>query len=611
MMIAGLIACLSVLTQDRDALERDLRDLEQKAAGKPDVEIYAKGVAWALGSGGAPSPKDAEILRKNLDRGLRRAGDAEQPWTKKKGRIARGYRSTIDGSIQPYGVVVPTGYDPGTPMRLDVVLHGSQVPAGMSELRFIQNFDDGDDPAAKGPGQDFIELHPLGRVENGYRYAGETDVFEAIESACRNYSIDRRRIGLRGMSMGASGTWHLGLKHPDRFTALAPYAGYVDTHQFSETPTGTFVKVGPLPDYQERTLSMLDSMDYAANAGMVPAVACMGEKDVFFQSHVIMAQAMRDEGLEMVNLISPGTGHVVDPPTHREQMRRIGEIVAKGLNEHPRHLRFVTWTLKYNRCFWIEVLALGEHYRRAEIEARLEDDGSVVVEEPRNITAFRLSPGTAVTRLRVGDAEFGRPPEGSAPITLVHREGKWVPGEVSTGKRPGLQGPIDDAFSSPFLCVRGTGTPWNDGVQKWADAALRKFAEEWRVWFRGELPVKDDAQVTPEDLRTRHLVLFGDPGSNPWIARALSRLPIEWTREELRIRGKGYAAAEHAPALIFPSPLAGAEGRYVVLNSGHTFHPSELKINYLFFPRFGDWAVLRTGPKESVADAGLFDEHWK
>ena len=75
-MIALVTLCLGLLAQDRDALERDLRELEKKAAGNPDAEIYAKGVAWALGSGGAPSPKDAEFLRKNLDRGLRRAGDA-------------------------------------------------------------------------------------------------------------------------------------------------------------------------------------------------------------------------------------------------------------------------------------------------------------------------------------------------------------------------------------------------------------------------------------------------------------------------------------------------------------------------------------------------------
>ena len=200
----------------------------------------------------------------------------------------RGFVSAVDGSVQPYGLVVPAGYDPAKPIRLDVVLHGSSKPVGMSELRFMSRFDEGDGESKAAPDQNYIELHPLGRVENCYRWAGETDVFEAIEAVCRNYNIDRDRIVLRGMSMGASGTWHLGLKHPDFFVALGPYSGYVDTHHFSETPLPNFVKVGPLPPYQEKALHMLDSIDYAANAGVVPVVACMGEKDVFFQAHVLM-----------------------------------------------------------------------------------------------------------------------------------------------------------------------------------------------------------------------------------------------------------------------------------------------------------------------------------
>ena len=142
--------------------------------------------------------------------------------------------------------------------------------------------------------------------------------------------------------MGASGTWHLGLKHPDRFAALGPYCGYVDTHRFSETPMANFVKVGPLPEHQEKALHMLDSVDYAANAGVVPAIACIGEKDPFFQAHVIMGEAMEREGLKMLNLISPGTAHVVDPVTFKEQMRRIGEIAVKGRENVPRRIRFVT-----------------------------------------------------------------------------------------------------------------------------------------------------------------------------------------------------------------------------------------------------------------------------
>src|SRR5439155_27082742 len=112
---------------------------------------------------------------------------------------------------------------------------------------------------------------------------------------------------------------------------------------------------------------------------------------------------------------------------------------------------------------------------------------------------------------------------------------------------------------------------------------------------------------------------FGDGGSNRWIARLLPRLPISWTNDELRVGKERYAAADHAPVLIQPNPLAA--GRYVVLNSGHTFHEKELStLNYLLFPRLGDWAVVKVGdrvpedlsgpPVEAVMRAGFFVEQW-
>ena len=193
-----------------------------------------------------------------------------------------------------------------------------------------------------------------------------------------------------------------------------------------------------------------------------------------------------------------------------------------------------------------------------------------------------------------------------------------------TGKRPGLQGPIDDAFTSPFLCVRGTGTPWHPQVQAWADANLRRFAYEWSRYFRGELPVKDDTAVTQEDCRRCNLILFGDPGSNLWIRKALPALPIRWTKSTFQLDIMRYSAVDHAPSLICPSPFTetGNPAHYLVLNSGHTFHEAELnRLNYLLFPRLGDWAVFRIGSaqpqspsdplQEDVVQAGLWNEHWR
>jgi len=633
--------CLSI--GDQELLRTGPKQLEQRLASlkesSPDLiadaVVFSKGVNWALRYDTALTANDVALMKKALERGAQRtdALAANQPtWVTRKGKVLRGFVSAVDGSTQPYGVIIPPSYDGKKPMRLDVVLHGSSKPVGMSELRFGARFDEGDDEGKPAPDVDYIELHPLGRVENCYRWAGETDVFEAIEAVCRNYRIDRDRIVLRGMSMGASGTWHLGLKHPDRFVAIGPYCGYVDTHRFSETPIPGFIKVGPLPPHQEIGLHMLDSVDYAANASVVPAIGAIGDKDTFFQAHVIMGEAFAKEGLKMVNLISPGTGHVIDPVTHAEQMRRISEYAAKGLDHAPRQLRFVTWTLKYNRCHWLELLALHEHYARAEISASVADDGMIEIAEPMNIARFAIHPPmlqSAGAKLRIGAAEVALPagrPAGA--LVFAQEQSRWkyvgpLDRTALTGKRPGLQGPIDDAFAAPFLCVRGTGQPWNPAVNAWAEASLHRISYEWARYMRGDLPVKNDTEVTEADLRTRHLILFGDPGSNLWIRKALPNLPVTWTRDEVSIGDTHLAAKDHAPALICASPLPGAGEHYLVLNSGHTFHEKEFAaFNYLLFPRLGDWAMLRVLPgaetwqpaspdfPEETVRAGFFDEAW-
>lgn len=622
------------LSEDNEKLAAQIAALRTPSPDlRADAQVFAKGITWALRYDTALSAADGASMKKALARGQQRAdalAAGHTPWTTKKGKVLRGFVSAVDGSIQPYGLIIPQSYDGKKTVRLDVVLHGSSKPIGMSELRFGARFDEGDDEtAAAAPEVDYIELHPLGRVENCYRWAGETDVFEAIEAACRNYRVDRSRIVLRGMSMGASGTWHLGLKHPDAFVAIAPYCGYVDTHRFSNTPMPGFIKVGPLPQHQELGLHMLDSVDYVANAVDVPAIEAIGDKDVFFQSHLDVKDAFAREGLQLNYVISPGTGHVIDPVTHQEQLRRVAEYADKGLNRLPPHLRFVTWTLKYSRCYWLQLLSLGQHYARAEIRADATDSGAIQIGELKNITRFAIR--RPLTALRILGAEIPLPPH-SPDATLVFTEsnGRWTcEGPLNeanpTGKRPGLQGPIDDAFATPFVCVRGTGQPWNSEVNAWAAANLRRFEYEWARYMRGDLIIKNDTEVTAADMRDKNLILFGDPGSNSWIAKALPKLAntIAWTRDEVRMGGLKKPARDHAPVFIAPSPFT--RDKYLVINSGHSFHEAEFSaFNYLLFPRLGDWAMMRIIPgaaatwqptskdpfPEQVLQAGYFDEAW-
>ena len=128
--------------------------------------------------------------------------------------------------------------------------------------------------------------------------------------------------------------------------------------------------------------------------------------------------------------------------------------------------------------------------------------------------------------------------------------------------------------------------------------------------------------MTEADVRDKHLILFGDPGSNSWITKALPDLPVNWTPDDVSIYEDTYPAQHHAPVFICASPLA--TNRYLVINSGHTFHEKEFAaFNYLLFPRLGDWAMLKILPgsdqwhptssvfPEEVMRAGYFDETWE
>ncbi len=619
-----------------DKLSRELGELRRLGVPDPilaDIEVYRKAALWTLRHNEFFDKDAGERTVAVLERGLLRAGQqarGETPWLYQAGEtVVRGYRSRVDGSVQPYAVTLPADYGKikQKAYRTDVVLHGRDK--SLTEVSFLHRHR-GDRPAPKE--QDWVQIDIFGRGNNAYRWAGEADVFEAVDSFLamerqlgRGTLYDPSRVVLRGFSMGGAGTWHLGLHRPDRFCVLGPGAGFTTTHGY--------VKDLPdkLPPYQEDCLTIYDAIDYAENAADVAVVAYAGDKDPQLQAARNIEARLKPAGIPMTLLVAPGLGHEFPPEWRQKAEAEYARYAAKGRPEHPPHVHFETYTLKYPGCDWVEILGLEHHYRRALVDAKRQDDSLAV--QTANVRALHLGlwPGAdrqAVKLTIDGQKLEAAPylPDPGAPslhLYLEKRDGRWaaaLPERLMTGrlrvpqKVTGLQGPIDDAFMVPFLCVRGTGKPWNEAAGAHADACLERFKEEWSKYFRGELPVKDDVEVTPQDVAAYNLVLFGDPSSNPLIEQVLPGLPLKWTKEKITFDGQDYAAAEHVPVLIYPSPLA--TNHYVVLNSGHTFHAADLAdTNARLYPRLGDHAILKLTKKDplsvEVLRAGLFDDFWR
>jgi hypothetical protein len=326
-----------------------------------------------------------------------------------------------------------------------------------------------------------------------------------------------------------------------------------------------------------------------------------------------MIRSLAAEGLSIPHLVGPQTAHKYHPETKKELTARLEALADRGRDPAPPEVRVTTYTLRYPGSSWLRAEGLVRHWERADLIGRRTGDAVEITTE--GVTALNVQlPGLRRVSL---DGQTLEVPAGAAEVA-AHRAGEaWKLGRLEGGlrKRPGLTGPIDDAFMGRFLFVRPTGPALNDRVGTWTRGEHAHATKMWRDLYRAEAPVKDDVAVTDADLASANVVLWGDPSSNRLLARILPRLPVVWDGRTLQFRGQGHDAAYHALILIFPNPLN--PDRYVVLNSGIDFREHGYGTNSLQVPKLPDYAVidLREPPGERwpgrVVDAGFFDEQWR
>jgi hypothetical protein len=596
-----------------ESLRKELKDRPNLLELLPDVEIFQKAVRFPLEY---EEMCDVGKARKALDVGMKRAAllrDGKTPWTTEGG--VRGYRSWIDGSIQPYMLAMPKNYHPAAAKqyRVDIFCHGRDEK--LTDLNFIS----GKPPAAS---EDHFVVHPYGRYCVANKFAGERDLFEILESMKKQYPVDENRIVLTGFSMGGAAVWHLATHFPDRWVAASPGAGFAETKRYQNIDVN-----GPNapPWWEQRLWHFYDATDYSANLANLPLIAYHGELDKQKQSSDVMEAALAAEGVKLQRIVGPGVGHKYEDKAKAELDRRLAEYAQKGRNPVPPEIHFTTYTLRYFRAFWIRVEGLEQHWKRADIDAKLVADG--IEAKTKNVSAlmFRFDEGkpfvagsSPIVAIDGQKVQLPDVPKRRWEVTLAKQDDKW---QIVTNwpeklrKRPGLQGPIDDAFMDRFIFVVPTGKSSNAQFAKWTTSELIRAQQQWRGLFRGEVQVRRDTDVSDEDVETSNLILWGDPASNKLLGMLADRMPIRWTEKEIQLGDKRFDAANHSLVLVYPNPLN--RSKYIVLNSGHTFREDHNRTNSQQTPKLPDWAVIDLNTPANgkspgkVVSAGFFDEQWQ
>ncbi len=622
------------LNKKRLELSRKISALSQKNQSEitaliPDVEIFARAVQLAIEGNTFYTEQDIANAHKLLETGLARAQELAQgkhSWTTQTGPVARGYRSILDGTVQPYGVVIgPDVKFDGAPVRCDIWFRG-RSEKGL-ELQFIN-----DRMTKEGEYKltDGIMLHPMGRYCNANRFAGEVDVFEALEHARSQYAIDENRIAVGGFSMGGAACWGFTVHYPGKWFASYPGAGFSETFRF----LGMDKNPDRIPaDYQQKLWNLYDAHVLADNLYDIPTIAYSGEKDGQKMAADIMVESAAKYGLTLPHVIGPDTAHKLHPDSKKIISERLAQLAEKGRNRMPASLRFTTYTLKYNNCAWVTIDALKEHWAESWVHADLQPEESptgftiktknvtgLTVEFPADISPFpavkELSvqiDGQTVTGLRTGAQK-----ELTAHFQLQGDKWKVISEkEVHSGlvKRHDLQGPIDDALMGPFLFVKPTGSYVSPQVGEWVKSEMDRASKNWQRQMRGLARVRRDVDVNNADIRENNLILWGCPKSNALIKKVLPDLPIQWSGSELVVGDKRFQPEKEVLVMVYPNPLNPE--RYIVINSGLTYREFDYENNARQTPKLPDWAVIDTStPPNDVApgkivEADFFDEQWK
>ncbi|MEW6357740.1 MAG: NPCBM/NEW2 domain-containing protein [Planctomycetota bacterium] len=579
--------------------------------------------------GARASVKTIHKLQDDAEGDIRELLAGRNPFPERRGAMIKGAWSEIDGTIQPYSLAVPKEYKGDKPFPLLVSLHGH---GGWTSFQ----------GRLTGASADCITLSPHGRGSMDYFFVAEEAVLAAIREVQQDYRIDPDRIYATGGSMGGTGSWALGTRFPDIFAALAPNAGNADHRVWikewewnwgwgkGEAPyespqTEAPFPIGQIGQFAEAVFggkggggsdpftrlgvfisAEIDPVSYAENLMNVPVFAGHGAKDEIVPvGHArSMSGRLKALGYDCTYMEDPVAGHSVPAAIQKPQREWLFKQKRKT---RPEAVRYRTNRLRYPGACWLSINRFIQRCRFAEIEGKAAKTGEIEI-KTRNVANFTIDlsecPVSGEIKVLINGAvsHKGTLPK-SKLLTFRHVAGdKWTvfyERPIPTGKRPGVEGPIEDLFMSPFMIVYGT-TANTEIERRIVKEQAEFFAADWERLYHSKCRMKADTDVTPEDIERYNLILYGRPSANLITGRIADKLPIRFDGNKITSDNDVFQGEDLGTKFCCPNPLN--PNRCVAVFAATTWQ-GMIDIN----TRFGNWFMWGPYDNRNWFDYGIFD----
>ena len=370
------------------------------------------------------------------------------------------------------------------------------------------------------------------------RMGGEIELEEFPAALSKDFSVDPDRVFLTGWSDGGFTAIWLGSHFPHLVAGIAPGCG---NWQYANVENVALTNI--------------------------PVMTIDGWGDGGYNSgQFVRWQALRGWGAD-VSCIWGHHGHSYQPYEDVEEFKYILEWAkTKRRDPWPKHVRYATWNLSWNRAYWVYLDRLADPLLAGQIDAEVKDGNRIEV-KTWNLAAYHLTlsdklvdPRKDVTVVTDGKESYAGPYKERIDVELVKKpEGKFIksaemPDEIAavmdacTYRRSSSAKDAQVIPGRTWLAVKGTA----------ADEATSKLLEKWFPET-----AKADSDVTDADLAGRNLYLYGGPDVNKLTARLAAELPVKFEKGKFTLGSTVYDQPTHCIAFLHPNPLN--PGKYVIV----------------------------------------------
>lgn len=545
--------------------------------------------------------------------GLCAIATGDEPFPQHAGVHVLTYVSRVDGSVHRYTLYLPSVFESSAGREYPLVFFG--VGYGGT--------------AGPPPCREWADKHGWmfagydGRHTHHYYGVADADFDQVLhDEIAAHYPVDLTRVYFIGSSMGASGAFGLGFRHPDWFAGVAGAGGFLDYHEFwprwqkEAVSEGKWADVFNGPDWQRVLLTAWSPVHTVQSGSLLAPYIAAGERDTVNRPFASRNLASQLAGIgakhRYVEIAGASHGAGYDVPRMLDWLRD----EALPMDPQGPNAQLATNRLEFAKNRWLRITSLFSR-RRVGVVRAARSNAVFTVETQGPVRGIELDLAGFLVKQHpdrplevfINDRQVHAGPPAAVRLRRSSpRQDDWrvVPREDPGRKTAGVEGPINHVFTTPFVIVYGS----NDRDR---DEALRIAGAYNPTCFADVTPIPDGA-LTEELAARKSLVLVGTEQSNQWLARMAAiageggSWPLSLTEESISIRGidRTYDARDYGVLLVHPSPFGGP---YILTSHGAT----DTRIfNFGCFMLFSlPDHVIFSKRDGSFVEAGLFGETWR